>query len=407
MSMIMSARRREAEDLQSLLSGGRASSPQAAGRLAPLVSLATALSPSDVRPRDEFRTALRAQLLTEAATREPAPRALVTVDRDRRSAGHRIKQAVAAVAVASVVAGVGAAAASTRALPGDTLYGLKRQVENAQLALTHGDVGRGRELLEQADTRLGEAEALAAGEDSTTPQTRERRAGALPDWDAAVPAAADDLTRASRETGDEEPMQLLSRFVAEQQDRLDDLLPLLDPQLRAQVRAVQAKLAELDEQAASVLGMAIEGTSSTGSAVSDLTRRGGGAGGAPGAGTAAGSTGGAAGGPGGAAGVVGDVVDSLTGTRSSDSSDGSGGSGTSGGTSSGGGLLGGAGTASTAPLPSDPVAAVTSAVPLPTSSPLVTDPVGAVTSAVPLPSLSPLPSVSVSACVPIPGVVAC
>ena len=55
-------------------------------------------------------------------------------------------------------AGVGAAAASTRALPGDTLYGLKRQLEDGQLALARGDVGHGRELLEQADARLGEAE---------------------------------------------------------------------------------------------------------------------------------------------------------------------------------------------------------------------------------------------------------
>ena len=188
----------------------------------------------------------------------------MTVDRERRSAGHRVKQAVAAVAVTSVVVGVGAAAASTRALPGDTLYGLKRQVENVQLALAQGDVGHGRELLEQADARLGEAEALAAGEDSTSPQTRERLAGALADMDAAVTAAAVDLTRAYRETGDEEPLQLLAQFVAEQQDRLDDLLPLLDPQLRDEVRVLQDRLAELGEQTSSLLGLALEGTSTTG-----------------------------------------------------------------------------------------------------------------------------------------------
>ena len=409
MSMIMSTRRRQAEDLQALLDGGRASTSRAATELAPLVALASALAPSDVRPRAEFRASLRARLLTEAAAREPAPRALVTVDRERRSAGHRVKQAVAAVAVTSVVVGVGAAAASTRALPGDTLYGLKRQVENVQLALAQGDVGHGRELLEQADARLGEAEALAAGEDSTAPQTRERLAGALADMDAAVTAAADDLTRAYRETGDEEPMQLLAQFVAEQQDRLDDLLPLLDPQLRDEVRALQARLAQLDEQTSSVLGLALERTSGTGGASggtsgSALDRATRGGSGAAGGGTAA--VGGGATGPAGAAGAVGGVVDSLTGG----SAGGSGGSGSSTGTTSGGGLLGGNATsASSAPLPSDPVSAVTRAVPLPlpTSTPLLTDPVSVVTSAVPLPSVSPLPSLSVSACVPLPPLTAC
>jgi hypothetical protein len=411
MSTIMSTRRRQAEDLQALLDGGRASRPAAATELASLVSLASALTPSDVRPRAEFRTALRARLLTEAAVREPAPRAVVTVDRERRSAGHRVKQAVAAVAVASVVAGVGAAAASTRALPGDPLYGLKRQVENVQLTLAQGDVGRGRELLEQADTRLGEAEALAAGEDSAALQTRERLSGALTDMDAAVSAAAADLTRSYRETGDEEPMQLLARFVAEQQDRLDDLLTLLDPQLRDQVRALQARLAELGAQSSSVLGLALERTSGTGtgpggtsgssgSSGSTLDRAGPGGGGATAGGVPV------PGAAGGAAGAVGGVVDGLTGGGAG----GSGGSGTSGGTTSGGGLLGrNATSASTAPLPRNPVGAVTSAVPLPlpTSTPLVTDPVSAVTSAVPLPSVSPLPSLSVSACVPVPPLTAC
>src|SRR3954447_11977494 len=190
MSMIMSPRRRQAEDFQALLDGGRASTAEAAAELAALVGLARTLAPSDVRPRPEFRTSLREQLLTEAAAREPAPRAVITVDRERASAGHRVKQAVAAIAVTSVVVGVGAAAASTRALPGDTLYGLKRQVENVELSLAQGDVGHGRELLEQADTRLGEAEALAAGPDSTTPQTRVRLAGVLAAMDAEVGSGA-------------------------------------------------------------------------------------------------------------------------------------------------------------------------------------------------------------------------
>ena len=99
----------------------------------------------------------------------PAP--VVPAQRARPSAPSRLKQAVAAVAVASVVAGVGAAMASTRALPGDSLYGLKRQIENVQLDLARGDLGHGRELLQQADARLSEAEALTAGEHGSDPES--------------------------------------------------------------------------------------------------------------------------------------------------------------------------------------------------------------------------------------------
>jgi hypothetical protein len=70
-----------------------------------------------------------------------------------------------------------------------------------------------------------------------------------------------------------------------------------------------------------------------------------------------------------------------------------------------GSLTGGA-TSSSSTQPLLPSALPTvSVAPLPASSPLVTDPVGAVTSAVPLPSSSVLPSVSL--CVPVPPLTAC
>lgn len=54
----------------------------------------------------------------------------------------------------------GVAAASTDALPGDSLYGLKRGIEDVRLNLAHGDSDRGRLYLDQASTRLGEARRL-------------------------------------------------------------------------------------------------------------------------------------------------------------------------------------------------------------------------------------------------------
>ncbi|MFF3498382.1 DUF5667 domain-containing protein [Streptomyces sp. NPDC003247] len=55
----------------------------------------------------------------------------------------------------------GVAAASSDALPGDSLYGLKRGIEDFKLTyLAEGDSERGEAYLDQASTRLGEARRL-------------------------------------------------------------------------------------------------------------------------------------------------------------------------------------------------------------------------------------------------------
>ncbi|MEV0171043.1 DUF5667 domain-containing protein [Streptomyces sp. NPDC050803] len=54
----------------------------------------------------------------------------------------------------------GVAAASGDALPGDSLYGLKRGIEDFKRGLADGDSERGRVYLDQASTRLSEARRL-------------------------------------------------------------------------------------------------------------------------------------------------------------------------------------------------------------------------------------------------------
>ncbi|MFJ6571677.1 DUF5667 domain-containing protein [Streptomyces sp. NPDC091292] len=54
----------------------------------------------------------------------------------------------------------GVAAASTDALPGDSLYGLKRGMEDFKLGMADGDTDRGQIYLDQASTRLNEARRL-------------------------------------------------------------------------------------------------------------------------------------------------------------------------------------------------------------------------------------------------------
>jgi hypothetical protein len=54
----------------------------------------------------------------------------------------------------------GVAGASSDALPGDTLYGLKRGMEDLRLEMAGSDAARGQLYLDQASTRMGEARRL-------------------------------------------------------------------------------------------------------------------------------------------------------------------------------------------------------------------------------------------------------
>ena len=421
--------RREAEEFAALLEGGRV---PAGSDLADLVALTRALVPAGHAPRPEFRASLRERLVAEAADR-PArlPRQTPVGEPSAPSAPARprLRNAVATVALAAVVTGAGAAAASTRALPGDVLYGLKRQIENVQLALAGSELARGRELLEQADARLGEAEALAASSAATEPATRASLATALTEMARATDEGAVALTTSYTETGDTEPMLLLDRFVTEQQQRLSDLLVLLDPSLRARVAAhldelerTAARTAALLDPAATAVGSTNAGATSgsagpasgDGWAVSRLGDRSatGSATGSTSDGSALSSataTGGAA--TGGAGDTSGGLLeDALSGLAGSGGSTGStaGGSGAGGG---GSGSDGGSAVPDTSPLPKVSVPATG-----PVTSPLPVDP----TSAAPLPSVTSLPTLDPTAgessspapppsvpCVPVPPLTSC
>jgi hypothetical protein len=111
----------------------------------------------------------------------------------------------------------GVAAASTGALPGDTLYGVKRGMEDVRLDMASGDEDRGKVYLDLASTRMQEANRLMERQRSGKPLDP----GSLADIRRALSGMQQEaseghrlLTRAYRKDGSLAPMATLSAFSA-------------------------------------------------------------------------------------------------------------------------------------------------------------------------------------------------
>ncbi|AZM54721.1 hypothetical protein DMA15_20965 [Streptomyces sp. WAC 01529] len=148
--------------------------PTEQGRMLALADGLDALPKPVLDP--EVKVVQRAQLVAamEAMFLEGGAGASVPEQRSRKGAHRagplrklrprsRLSKGIAAggltVGVAAGAFG-GVAAASSDALPGDSLYGLKRGMEDLKLGMADGDVDRGRLYLDQASTRLNEARRL-------------------------------------------------------------------------------------------------------------------------------------------------------------------------------------------------------------------------------------------------------
>ncbi|MBO8196329.1 hypothetical protein ITI46_32515 [Streptomyces oryzae] len=124
----------------------------------------------------------------------------------------------------------GATAASTDALPGDSLYGLKRGMEDLQLDLAGDDADRGSLLLDHASTRLHEARRLMerdrSGELDHEALAEVRRTLSGMRQDASEGHRL--LSGAYRKNGDLAPIRSLSAFSKNHRagwTRLRDRLP--------------------------------------------------------------------------------------------------------------------------------------------------------------------------------------
>ncbi len=206
-----------------------------------------------VAPRPEFSAELRHRLLEQAAARaatttptmvrstpddsdDPPTRedvdASVTAIRHRH--GRRIRLVASTAALVLLGGGIGSAAAAQQAMPGDTLYGMKRSIENVATNVGVGDDSRGRRDLEHAMTRLSEVRALAesGGDVGTINAT-------LDDFSAQARKGVSRLVASYQQDGDAGSITAVTGFITSARQALGELAPKLPPEsLKSAVEAL-------------------------------------------------------------------------------------------------------------------------------------------------------------------------
>jgi len=167
-------------------------------------------------PTTEFRSELRAMLVAtaerEGVGRDEAP---ATEGRPALVGSKRARGAVLVGLAAGTLALSGMSAASSDAMPGDPLYGVKRSTESARLALAGSEVSRGQLYLGFARNRLAEAHSTGA--------RGQVLAGMLDDMDNETRNGTRLLTAAALNHRDRGALDLIDEFVRGQRASLTTL----------------------------------------------------------------------------------------------------------------------------------------------------------------------------------------
>ena len=217
--------------------------------LLPLVGLVTSLrSTPHPEARPEFVADLRGRLLLAAET-ALAPDTAQQVEARMRPAPRRTSRerrlAVAVGGFALVSASASMSVAAQTALPGDTLYPLKRAIESVHEGVARGADDKGTTMLDNASGRLDEVDELSrtGGEDASV------IAETLRDFAAQAVEASSVLLDDFEQTGRLSSIEELRSFTADSLAVLERLEAVVPVGARESLAAAASVLGRIDEQA--------------------------------------------------------------------------------------------------------------------------------------------------------------
>lgn len=245
MTAAFSARRR-ADDFEGLLSQDSDAplTERDAARFAALLEVVSDLRAIPaVAPRAAFVSSLRERLMVEADTvllPQPSVPSRLAMPAPSRTRDRRVAALLGGAALIGATATMAVAAQTS--LPGESLYGVKRGIESAQVRLASDDVARGRTLLAQADIRLSELEQLAAGtggNDVLVPDT-------LDDFTEQSGAGVRSLLAAYDKDGSDAEVQRARIFTTTSLERLTALQTQLPTSARDELLEAGRTLTDLD-----------------------------------------------------------------------------------------------------------------------------------------------------------------
>lgn len=240
---------RRADEFDTLVEGTSTpgSTGERASRDSDLLELVGALrSTPEIHARPAFVADLRARLMVAADT------ALVPADTSRlrlpdRQPRRERRLAALVGGIAIVGATTSVAVASQSALPGDTLYPIKRVIEGAHTGLSVGEANKGTTVLANASDRLAEVDALTRQGDGVDDERIEQTLATFTDQ---ATQASDLLLADYAHNGDPSSIATLRDFASSGLDRLATLEPYIPAAARDElIRAAQV-LNTIDAEAA-------------------------------------------------------------------------------------------------------------------------------------------------------------
>jgi hypothetical protein len=250
MSPVSPARRR-AEEFASVLEGRGGSAAAHTDALELVAALRTVVAP---QPSTAYVEELRSNLLAAADTilaPTLAPRPTLAAQVGTAPQRHRRKLSVAVGTLAVLGSTTGVAMAAQSALPGESLYPIKRILESAQTSLSADDAARASRIMDLAQDRLGETQALA---DSDSDSSRAQIPHSLEDFVAQATQAADALLGEYSESGDISTITELRDFLRDSLDALAGLKGSVPAEYADDFDAAVNALLSIDEQALSACG---------------------------------------------------------------------------------------------------------------------------------------------------------